>query len=101
MRRRIRPRQEPPAWLHLVPIKKQSEGHVATRFDDHTPVKVYLDDVEVSNDCVEALVGPQGWVILVGKPVPMATELDYRREHGNVRVVKIPVVKKRKPILVE
>lgn len=57
-------------------------------FKTDCPAKVYLNDIDVSNQCVEALAGEQGWAILVEKPVPMAEEPDYRKEYGVVRVAK-------------
>ena len=86
----VRIRHSSPAWLHLVPEQRQSEGHISVRWHKtDCPAKVYFNNIDVSNQCVEALAGPRGWVILVEKPVPMAKELDYRKEHGAVRVAKV------------
>ena len=47
---------------------RQGEGHVGVRFGDHAHGRgnwcIELDGANVANDCLEALAGPDGWVIV-------------------------------------
>ena len=72
-----------------LPAERLNEGHVAVRFDQaeskrgedwdtyrarttgkHSAYgyRAYLNGVEVSNDCTEAVAGTDGWVVLFDSP---------------------------------
>lgn len=46
--------------MRYTPYKRTSEGHVAVKFRDHVShdyrLRVFLDEKDVSHDCVEAHV---------------------------------------------
>ena len=79
------------SWLHLLPVPyratRQGEGHISVRFKDRF-FRVFLNEVDVSSDCVEALAGEPGWVILVERPIrePLRYGLRYGLQHGTVRI---------------
>ncbi len=81
----IRIRRPPPAWLHLVPPRRQNEGHVSVRFKGDVPLCVFLNGEDVSKDCVEAQAGPGGWVMLVDR-ARSPKHLHHHKEYGDVRI---------------
>ena len=61
--------------------ERVNEGHVAIRFGDGMYYRAWLDDVEVTNICNEAIPGNPGVVILFNRQ-----DREWDTVIGNVRV---------------
>lgn len=77
---------EEPNWVN--------EGHIVVGWRDWTKKRAFLEDIDVSDDCVEAIPGNPGFVRLYKRPLVRrvnSSELEQFWVFGNVRVESMDV----------
>lgn len=85
----------------LIPEGRLGDHHVSIRFRGHVPgLSILYDGFDVTADCVEALAGEAGWVVLIAKdsngerfycPSRRSRHVQVHRYEGEVTIIRTSV----------